>query len=260
MKRTIPIMHALTTQAITAALAQHWDDAVTLNQKILQKNPQDYDALNRLAYAFMELGRFEEAQEIFERVLTLDPRNLIATKNIAKIQQLSGTHVSHTDNQSTSASHISPSLFLEETGKTKTCHLVRIASKDVIVTLTVGYKVDLALKNRSVAVFATPSSCIGYLPDDVSFTLSRFMQGGNEYEAYVKSVTPTFVTVFIREVKKSPDFGNVPSFMDSKKLNSHHVVHKPAVKLAYDESEGGQQNYGSEDTNSENLEYDEGTE
>lgn len=225
--RLITRMHVLTVQAISAALSQQWEQAVTLNQKILQENPQDYDALNRLAYAFLELGRFDEAQEIFQRVLVLDPKNFIATKNLDKLHKLRNSFAlnNHDEYQANDKSQIYPDLFLEEPGKTKTTHLIRIAAKDVVAGLRVGYQVNLSLKNRTIAVSYGRETCIGYLPDDLAFRLCRFIQAGNQYVAYVKSVSPTLITIFIKETKKSEAFDDVPSFMDTKKIGKPQVRH-----------------------------------
>lgn len=232
-------MHALTTQAIAAALANDWENAVTLNQKILQETPTDCDALNRLGYAFHELGRLDEAQEIFERVLTLDPSNTIATKNLFKLNQLNGS--AHIDHLQPIEDKVNPSFFIEEPGKTKTSNLIRIAAKDIIASLRVGLRVHLLPKSHhTIAVMKGEESCIGYLPDDLAFLLSQFITGGNMYEVFIRSVSPTNVTVFIRETKKSSSFQDIPSFMDTKKLQGkviglpHREIHIPSSNISED--------------------------
>ncbi len=213
----------LLSQAINAALSHNWDKAVTLNQLILQENPADFDALNRLAYAFSELGRIDEAEEIFERVLALDPKNLLATKNLIKLRQLSSTPTESARDAENVP--VDPNLFLEESGRTKTCQLIRIAAKEIIATLRTGYPVQLVSKNRSIAVFLENNkACVGYLPDDLAFSLHRLMDGGNDYEAYIKSVSSNLVTIFIRETRKGLNYKNIPSFLDPKKLHRNVTV------------------------------------
>src|SRR3989338_5169940 len=73
------------TQAINAALFNNWKEAIKYNEEILDKNPKDLDALNRLAYAHLQLGKLKEAKKLFKRVITLDSYNQIAKKNLLKI-------------------------------------------------------------------------------------------------------------------------------------------------------------------------------
>lgn len=238
-------MHDLPTQAIAAALANNWEQAVTLNQKILQESPADCDALNRLGYAFHELGRTDEAQEIFQRVLLLDPCNTIATRNLLKMNQMVNyipLQTEHTGGEE----KVNPSYFIEEPGKTKTSHLIRIAAKDIIANLRIGLRVNLHLKSHhTVAVMKGDDYCIGYLPDDLAFLLSQFITGGNKYEVFIKSVSPNSVTVFIKEIQKSSLYQDIPSFLDAKKL--HHRYNgllKREVKVivhTLDENEGDQE-------------------
>lgn len=222
-------MHALQVQAIAAALSNDWENAVTLNQKILQDNPSDPDALNRLGYAFKELGRIEEAQEIFNRVLTIDPCNTIATKNLLKMNKMPSDTMHGTEEKFVAVSDIlngkvNPSYFIEEPGKTKTSNLIRIASKNIIANLRIGLRVHLLLKSRhTIAVMKGDDACIGYLPDDLSFLLTQYISGGNLYEVFIKSIEPNQVTVFIKETKKSRRFADIPSFIDTRKLQ-HKVV------------------------------------
>lgn len=238
-------MQDLPTQAIAAALANDWEQAVTLNQKILQETPTDCDALNRLGYAFHELGRIDEAQEIFNRVLALDPCNTIATRNLLKIDQMVNCTPQQTDHTA-SDEKVNPSYFIEEPGKTKTSNLIRIAAKEIIANLRIGLRVNLHLKNRhSVAVMRGEENCIGYLPDDLAFLLSKYITGGNKYEVFIQSVAPTNVTVFIKEIQKSSMYQDIPSFLDPKKLHHKYngLLHRDVKVIVHtvEDTEGDQE-------------------
>jgi len=50
-------MTLLKDKAIQAMLLGDWKNATSLNKALLRDNPNDIDALNRLAYAFTILGR-----------------------------------------------------------------------------------------------------------------------------------------------------------------------------------------------------------
>jgi hypothetical protein len=69
---------------------------------------------------------------------------------------------------------------------------------------------------------------IGVLPDDLALRLSRFIDGGNEYEAYVKSANDSGVTVFIKETKRAARFKNQPSFLFGDK--THLAISKGTMR------------------------------
>jgi len=75
-------------QAIKAALQSRWDEAVQLNQQIIELTQgRDGDAFNRLGRALMAIGRYRDAREAYGRALQIDPTNQIARKNYASLQQ-----------------------------------------------------------------------------------------------------------------------------------------------------------------------------
>ena len=68
--------------AINAAIARDWKQAVKINTFLTKQNPKDTDALNRLGRALMELGHKAMAQQTFAKVLRLDKFNTIAAKTL----------------------------------------------------------------------------------------------------------------------------------------------------------------------------------
>ena len=71
--------------AIDFAKEGRWQEAITVNQQILQLIPQDVDAHNRLGKAYVELGEYVHAKEAYKKSLELDPANNIAKRNLRKI-------------------------------------------------------------------------------------------------------------------------------------------------------------------------------
>ena len=72
--------------AIGFALSGNWDEAVKANLEIINQNPDDTDALNRLAKAYTELGKISQARETAKKVLAIDTVNPIALKLIKKLK------------------------------------------------------------------------------------------------------------------------------------------------------------------------------
>jgi tetratricopeptide (TPR) repeat protein len=61
------------------------EDAVAINSEILERDPEDVVALNRLGRALEGLGQLHDAREAFQRVLALDRGNAIATGRLTRL-------------------------------------------------------------------------------------------------------------------------------------------------------------------------------
>ena len=63
----------LDREAVDLALKGEWDRAVEVNRVILELFADDVEAMNRLAKALIELGSYEEAGGVLDRVCTIAP-------------------------------------------------------------------------------------------------------------------------------------------------------------------------------------------
>lgn len=229
-------MTQLKNQAIQTALLGNWELAITINQSMLEENPNDIDTLNRLAFAFASLGNAKEAKALYQKVLSLDAQNPIALRNLKRVNEGSSTMKS----TMTSTSLVS-NLFIEEPGKTKVIELVNVADKKVISPLRSGETLLLAVKRMKIFLNDQDKQYIGMLPDDVGRRLIRFIDGGNAYDSYVKSVDNNKVTVFIREIKRTSKFKNQPSFLSTDRTKLFTGAKMPKVEnnseKAYDDDE-----------------------
>lgn len=229
-------MTQLKNQAIQTALLGNWELAITINQSMLEENPNDIDTLNRLAFAFASMGKAKEAKALYQRVLALDAQNPIALRNLKRVNDGSSTMKS----TMTSTSLVS-NLFIEEPGKTKVIELVNVADKKVISPLRSGETLLLAVKRMKIFLNDQDKQYIGMLPDDIGRRLIRFIDGGNAYDSYVKSVDSNKVTVFIREIKRTSKFKNQPSFLSTDRTKLFTGAKTPKVEnntdKAYDDDE-----------------------
>lgn len=205
-------MTQLKAQAIQTALVGDWNNAISLNQSILEENPEDIDTLNRLAFAYSSIANIKEAKNLYQKVLTLDNQNPIAIRNLKRLNGGLGNSKSVTF----TPSHVS-NLFIEEPGKTKVIDLLNVADKKVISPLRSGETLQLVIKRMKVFVLDQDKQFVGMLPDDIGRRLIRFMSGGNQYEAYIKSVDNNKVTIFARETKRTTKFKNQPSFLPTER-------------------------------------------
>ncbi len=215
-------LELLTKLAIDAALSSDWNEAAKLNQKILTIESDNVEALNRLAKALMCTGAIDKAQKTYKKVLELDQYNIIARKNMEKINKIppktttSGkTSTKHQNDMPSSSNTNLSSIFLLEPGKTKTINLINLASPAVLAILNCGDKVVIVSKKHSVTITTPEDIYLGALPDDVSFKILSLIGGGNKYEAFIKSASTKSLTVFIRETERSERFAHQPSFQET---------------------------------------------
>ncbi len=198
-------MLTLKSQAINTALVGDWPNAISINQLILEEDPNDIDTLNRLAFAFLSSGNPKDAKNLYEKVLMLDMKNPIAIRNLKRLHDVNLKRTTITINN----------LFIEEPGKTKVMDLINIADKKVIAHLRSGEKLDLRIKRSKIFAYDLEDQFIGMLPDDICQRLIKFITSGNEYEAYVRTVDNNKISVFLREVKRVTKFKNQPSFVSA---------------------------------------------
>lgn len=198
----------LISLAIKEALNSNWQKAAAYNLAILKAEPEDLEALLRLAKAYEELGKENLSKRTYNRVIKIDKFNPIAKRNLTKLRDYK---ISKKDKNQTSKK-IAADLFLEEPGKTKTVCLVRLAPAKVLLGLDIAEEVKLAPGKRSIAVRDRQNVYLGRLPDDLSQRLIKLILGGSQYLAVVKAVDKQTCQIFIKEVKTSKKNSGIPSF------------------------------------------------
>lgn len=182
--------------AIKAALNQDWSTAINLNRKLLQESPNDVDALNRLAYAYVQIGKVKEACKLYHQVLAIDRFNIIAKKNLAKYRDYQKKNLDTAEK-----TPISPNLFIEEPGKAKTVKLVNVASKEILSSLRPAQEVKLVKRRYSIEVRNSKNIYLGSLPDDLSFYLKKYHSRRGRCRAYVKQAERKSLTILVKDLK-----------------------------------------------------------
>lgn len=226
MADSIPQLHQ---QAIQAALTAKWEEALRLNQLIIESEPSSVDALNRLARAYFEVGDLKASKKFYESSLKIDPYNQIAAKFLKRIESCSKKGTSGEKLRSTANGfQFSLDSFIEEPGKTKVVPLIKVAEPQRLSVLSPGEVVKLVSRSRGVVVNDMDNHYLGALPDDIGHRLLRFLRGGNKYQVLIKNVKPNGLAVLIRETFRSARFKNQPSFLDNLVGNmaysSDHIV------------------------------------
>jgi hypothetical protein len=200
----------LAEQARRFAAEGRWREAAEANLELIERSPKDVDAYNRLGKAYFELHRYRSAYEAYQTASALDPANIIAQRNLSRIEPLKNTE-SEVDAQE-DAHDARQGIFIEEVGKTYVDDLVSVASPSVLTELSSGDALKLVVDGSDVNVVDKSNRYIGRLEPRIARRMVELLEMDNTYEVYVTSSTGQSVRVIIREVEKNPAMGSRLSF------------------------------------------------
>ena len=214
MDLTRPVNHTmpkreLSREAISLALKGEWERAAEVNQLILDSFADDVDAMNRQGKALMELARYGEAREALDRVVSIAPYNIIAKKNLARLTLLeSAPSPSRQARKAGSA----PQLFIEESGKSGTTLLQKVATGQVVARIAPSDPTDLVVENNAIKVYTRDNEYLGQVEPKLGRRLIRLMHGGNKYDAAIIGVNHHGISIIIREIYRHRSLHDVCSF------------------------------------------------
>ena len=195
-------------EAISLAMQSRWQEAVTVNQGIIELFPTDIDAYNRLGRAFMELGEFAKAKEAYSRGLELDPNNAIAQKNLQRLSLLPASKVKVKEERR----EVAPDLFIGEMGKAGVVNLQNPAPAKVLARMAAGNQVYLKVKRQQLIIENEQGEYLGLVEPPHGFRLARLIEGGNKYAAAIVNIGNSALRVIIRQVFQHPSQIGRPSF------------------------------------------------
>ncbi len=196
-----------TNEAIALAMQSRWEEAVAVNQSIIDIFPDDADAYNRLGKALTQLGRYVEAREAYGKALEIEPNNSIARKNFDRL-----SHLKEADLQPKGRKGVSAHVFIEETGKADVAELMDLAPENVLAKMAAGDPVTLRIDNQRLVVESHDNEYLGEIEPRIALRLIKLMQGGNRYSAAIASISERRARVMIREVYQDPSQAGRPSF------------------------------------------------
>jgi hypothetical protein len=203
----------LIEQARRLAVEGNWIEAVRVNQEILERSPKDADAYNRLGKAYFELRRFRSAYEAYQTASSLDPANMIALRNLNRLERLKDIEEEGYVPQPTPLRY---GIFIEEVGKTYVDDLVNVAPSTVLIEISSGDRLDLRVEGQQVLAVTPDGQYVGQLEPRIARRMIELLELGNTYEVYVTSVAAQGadlgVRVIIREVSRSAAMSNRLSF------------------------------------------------
>jgi tetratricopeptide (TPR) repeat protein len=185
-------------EAIQLALESRWQEALAVNQALIERHGPDEDTYNRIGKALTELGRLDEALEAYKAALQLNPLNLIAQKNVRKLSAM----VESKETLTGAKQAINVDVFAEEPGKTALT-VLKPPAQTVTVKVAPGDAVELRRDGAQLIAETARGVVLGEVEPKLSRRLIPFIDSGNRYSAAVARVDDQEIEVIIREVFQS---------------------------------------------------------
>jgi hypothetical protein len=206
--------------AIAHALDRRWDLAAAENQSLLDEFPDDLEAANRLGKALTETGDLDGARKAYQRTLELDSTNVIARRNLARIEEMRGSQPRRRSTKrgstpsaaATPAETVRPHSLIEESGKSAEFDLLD-PNTQALRGVSAGDPAELVVTQRGISVQSTSGAVLGYIEPRAGLRLKRMIEGGNRYAAVVRRVSENEVSIYVRETYRAPALADQPSFL-----------------------------------------------
>ena len=209
--------------AVQLAIAGKWEEAVKLNRFIIESFGADEETQNRLGKALSELGKLKEAKAAYEAALKLNPMNTIAKKNAARINAL----LHQKEGLKVGGTKVDLNLFVEEMGRTVITTVEGAPGADICSKVAAGDVAEIRIEGDGIFAETTRGVRVGSLEAKLARRLTKFMRGGNRYQAGVTSCDGNAVKLIVRETYQDPRFAGKPSFPMRRK---REVEFRPYTK------------------------------
>ena len=200
----------LDREAVSLAMKGEWERAAEVNRAILELFADDVEAMNRLTKALIELGSYEEANSVVDRVRQVAPYNNIARKNRARLDQMR-TGAAATTRHARRAAGV-PQLFIGESGKSASTTLRHTPRNLSPAMLSPGDPVQLVIEHHGASVYSDDGEYLGQVDPRLGHRLSRLIEGGNTYEAAIIGASGEGISIVIHETSRHRSLQNVASF------------------------------------------------
>lgn len=223
----------LVSDARAAAIEGKWDEAIERNKELMERFPQDAEAYNRLGRAYHEFGRYGEAYESYLAALRIDAANLIARRNLQRLEHLRGRTEGEGGRMSTvPRTHV----FIEEVGKTSPEELVNPLSIDELAEVAPGEQLELKVEGKRLYVLDATGKRLGEIQSKTAERVIELQAGGNRYEVYALGLASGSLRVILREVYRDPSQVTRVSFPGKIKATRAFLRERETLRLR-DESD-----------------------
>lgn len=203
----------LIEEARRAGLDGNWDEAIRLNQEIIERSPRDANAYNRLGRALLEFRRVGPAHEAYSSALRIDPANMIARRNLQRLELIRHRRGDDSGAESSRESVIPrTSVFIEEVGKTWVDELVNPASMDELADIYSGEQLQMEVSEGRLVVYRANGQRVGEVEAKTAERIIDLMSSGNRYDVFALGLSIASLRVILREVFRDAKVGGKLSF------------------------------------------------
>lgn len=218
----------IVADARAAAIEGKWDEAIERNLELLERFPQDAEAHNRLGRAYHEFGRYAEAYESYLSALRIDAANLIARRNLQRLEHLRGRTEGEGGRMSTvPRTHV----FIEEVGKTSVEELVNPLSIDELAEVAPGEQLELEVDGKRLYILDANGKRLGEIQSKTAERVIELQAGGNRYEVYALGLASGSLRVILREVYRDPSQVTKVSFPGKIKATRAYMRERETLRL-----------------------------
>lgn len=199
-------------EARRAAFEGNWEDAIIINQQIIERFQKDAEAFNRLGRAYLSLGNLDDAKDAYSKALRADPANLIARRNLQRLEILRG----HSGKPSADVTRPGPmprtTAFLEEVGKTWVDELVNPGELQILADVSPGEELSLSEEDGRLVARRASDDRLGEVEPKTGHHVLELMGSGNRYEMFALGLSGHTLRTILREVFRDPSVATVVSF------------------------------------------------
>ena len=205
-----------------AALDGRWEDAVALNERIIERFPKEAEAHNRRGRALLGLGRYGAAAEAYTAALRADPANLIARRNLQRLESLrhllpaveeeQAPDGAPADEEGATAPMPRTAVFIEEIGKTWVDELVNPLPLEKLAEVLPAEPLEIEVEGQRLIIKRRDGERLGEIEAKTAERVVSLIQGGNRYEAYALGLSQTSLRVILRESFRDPSQAGMISF------------------------------------------------
>jgi len=223
----------LIEDARKVALDGNWAEAITINQTILERNPRDAEAYNRMGRAYLELHDYNAAIEAYTQSLKNDKANIIARRNLQRLELLRKA-----PNDAAPSGAIAPrsAVFIEEVGRTWVDELHNSLELEQLALISPGEQLLLEIVDGKLFVTTTEGQKLGEIDAKTAERVIQLMRNGNQYEVYALGISSRSLRVILREVYRDLRNGSLVSFPRQVSATRAYQRERDSLR-ARDESE-----------------------
>ncbi|MEJ7839344.1 MAG: tetratricopeptide repeat protein [Thermomicrobiales bacterium] len=212
-KKSAKTKRQLIQDALDASLLGRWEEAIKINETIIERFPREAEAMNRKGRALIELRRLTSAREAYQDALKADPANMISRRNLQRLETLYNRPGGEPKEGEVSEDTIPrANVFIEEIGKTWVDELANPADYGQLAEVAPGSLLQMRQEDGRLVIFSRDGVRLGEIADGTAGRIINLMDGGNRYEVYALGISGNSLRVILREVFKDPSQGSRLSF------------------------------------------------